>query len=108
MVNFYIVHELDSWSQHLNTDFNFRGCFLGGVKLNKNADPDKYSYSGYGTGLDTQLEYSLTDGSIGKNFIFGADMNSSVHIDNKGKSTLILDKGITQGLNYTLAAEALY
>ena len=35
-------------------------------------------------------------------------MTSSVHIDNKEKSILILDKGITQGLNQTLAAEALY
>ena len=35
-------------------------------------------------------------------------MTSSVHIDNKEKSILILDKGITQGLNHTLAAEALY
>ena len=35
-------------------------------------------------------------------------MTSSVHIDNKEKSILILDKGITQGLNQTLATEALY
>ena len=35
-------------------------------------------------------------------------MSSSVHIDNKGKNILILDKGPTQGLNYTLAAEAQY
>ena len=34
--------------------------------------------------------------------------SSSVHMDNKGKSVLILGKGITQGLNHTLTAENLY
>ena len=59
-----------------------------------NVDPDKYPYSGYDIGFDTQVEYSLTDGGVGKNvIIFGADMSSSVHTDNKGKSTLVLGKG---------------
>ena len=55
-------------------------------------------------------EFSLTDGSIGKNvIIFRADMSSSVHIDNKGKDTLILGNGLTQGLDDTmLTAEAQY
>ena len=30
--------------------------------------------------------------------IFGVDMSSSVHVDNKGKDILILGKGPTQGL----------
>ena len=39
--------------------------------------------------------------------IFGADMSSSVHIDNKNKYILILDKEPTQGLvDITLTAEA--
>ena len=39
--------------------------------------------------------------------IFGADMNSSVHVDNKNKDILILGEGITQGLDDTsLTAEA--
>ena len=55
-------------------------------------------------------EFSLTDGSIGKNvIIFRADMSSSVHIDNKEKDTLILGNGPTQGLDDTmLTAEAQY
>ena len=32
--------------------FTLKGCLLGGVKLAKNADPDKYVYNSYGTGLD--------------------------------------------------------
>ena len=47
---------------------------------------------------------------MGKNFvIFGADMNSSMHIDNKNKDILILDEGSTQGLaDTTSTAEAKY
>ena len=47
---------------------------------------------------------------MGKNdIIFGADMSSSVHIDNKGKDILILGFGPTQGLDdTTLTAEAQY
>ena len=40
---------------------------------------------------------------------FGADMNSPILVDNKGKSILILDEGPTQGLDDTkLQAEAKY
>ena len=39
--------------------------------------------------------------------IFGADMSSSVHVDNKGKDILILGEGLTQGLDdTTLTIEA--
>ena len=41
--------------------------------------------------------------------ILGADLNSSVHIDNKGKDILILGEGPTQGLDdTTLTADAKY
>ena len=40
--------------------------------------------------------------------IFGVDMSSSPHIDNKKKDFLILGKGPTQGLEHTLTAEILY
>ena len=52
----------------------------------------------------------MTDGSMGKNvFIFGADMSSSVHIDNKNKDISVLGEWATQGLNdTTLTAEALH
>ena len=41
--------------------------------------------------------------------IFGADMSSSVHVDNKGKDILILGEGTTQELDdITLTASAKY
>ena len=47
---------------------------------------------------------------MGKNvIIFGADMSSSVHIDNTNKDILILGEKLTQGLDdTTLTAEGKY
>ena len=60
-------------------------------QLAKNADPDKYIYTAYGIGFDQHSEFSLPDGSMGKNaIIFGVDMSLSVHTDNKKKDILIL------------------
>ena len=66
--------------------------------------------TGCDIGFDSQSEFLFSDGSYGKNvIIFGADMSSSVHVDNKGKNILILGEGPTQGLDYTtLTAEAKY
>ena len=72
------------------------------MKLNKNADPDKYKYSGYGIRFDSRSEFSLSKGSMRRNaIIFGADMSSSVHVDNKNKVILVLGEGTTQGLDDT-------
>ena len=52
---------------------------------------DKYRYSSYGIGFDSRSEFLFTDGKMGKNvIIFGADMSSSVHVNNKNKNILIL------------------
>ena len=76
MVNSLIVYELDTWSWDLNTDFALGDCLVRAVKLTKYAD--KYSCSG--RGFDLHSEFSLHDGSVGKNVItVGADMSSSAH-----------------------------
>ena len=69
MNNFFVVYELDTWSRDLNSNFTLRYCLLGGVKEAKNADPDKYVYTGYGIAFDLRLDFSLTDGTMGKIFI---------------------------------------
>ena len=40
--------------------------------------------------------------------IFGLDMSSSTHVDNKKKVILVLGKGPTQGLEHALTAEKMY
>ena len=76
--------------------------------ITKNANPDKYRYRGYSIEFDSRSKFSFADRSLGKNaIIFGDDMSSSVHIDNKNKDILILGEGPTEGLDdTTLTAEA--
>ena len=83
---------------------------FGSLRLTENAVPDKYKYSSYGIEFDSRSEFSLPDGRMGKNvIIFGVDMSSSVHIDNKGKDILVLGERTTQELDDTkLTAEAQY
>ena len=79
------------------------------VTLTKDADIDKYWYSGYGIGFDRRSSFSFPGGGFGQNvLIFGVDMSSSAHIDNKKKDILVLGKGPTQGLEHTLTAEKMY
>ena len=84
-------------------------CLFGAVTLTKNADIDKYGYSGYGIGFDRKSSFSFLGGGCGQNvIIFGAGMSFSAHIDNKKKYILILGKERTQGLQHTLTAEKMY
>ena len=69
-INLYISYILNPWLRNLNTDFTLKNCLLGYVKLTKNADPDKYKYSGYGIGFDSRSGCSLPDGSIRKMLLF--------------------------------------
>ena len=72
-----------------------KNSLLGAVKLVKNADIDKYKYSEYGIGFDRRRMFSVGNG-FGKNvIIFGADISSSVHLDNKRKDILVLVEGPT-------------
>ena len=77
--------------------------------MTKNAEIDKYVYSGYGIGFDRRPRFSFPGGGFGQNvLIFGVDMSFSAHIDNKKKDILVLRIGITQGLEHTLIAEKIY
>ena len=79
--------------------------------MTKNADRDKYKYSGYRIRFDTRASFTLSDSSgFGKNvIIFGVNMSSSAHADNKKKDILILGKGPMRILDdTTLTAEKEY
>ena len=105
VVNIYIVYELGASSSH-NNDPTLKNCLFGAVTLTKNADIDKYGYSGYGIGFDRRGSFSFPGGAFGQNIlIFGIDMSFSAHIDNKKKDILVLGMEPTQGLVNTLTAE---
>ena len=85
VVNIYIVYEL-SVSISNDNDPTLKNCLFGAITLTKNADIEKYGYSGYGIGFDRRGSFSFPGGGYGQNvLIFGADMSSSAHVDNKKK-----------------------
>ena len=71
------------WDRRYDDYPTLENSLLGTVKLVKNAEIDKYKYSGYGIGFDRHVTFSVPNG-FGKNvIIFGVDMSSSKHVDNK-------------------------
>ena len=105
VVDIYIVYGI---SKSFDTsDYpTLENYLFGTVTLTKNADIDRYKYSGYGIGFDRHGRFSFAGTALGRNvIIFGVDMSSSAKIDNKKKYFLILGKGPTQILEHTLSAE---
>ena len=83
VVNIYIAYELAASSSH-DSDPTLKNCLFGAVTLTKNADIEKYKYSGYSIGFYRRSSFSFTGGGFGQNvLIFCADMSTSIHIDNK-------------------------
>ena len=99
-----------SKSINMSNYLTLGNCLFGAVTLTKNAEIDKYKYSGYGIRFDRHGSFSSPSIGFGRNVIvFGVDMSSSTKIDNrKKKDILILGKGPTQGLEHTLSAEKMY
>ena len=102
----YIIYKLSSKIN--NFDFALEDCLFGAVKLTKNGDIDKWKYSGYGIGFHSS--FLFPDGSFAQNVvIFGADMSSGAHANNKTKNILVIGEVLTQGLDdATLTAEKKY
>ena len=72
IANIYIVYELGASGSNDNGP-TLKNCLFGAVTLTKNADIDKYRYSGYGIGFDRRSSISFPGGGFGQNvLIFGA------------------------------------
>ena len=86
-----------------------KNCLFDTVKLTKNTCIGKYGYSGYEIGFDRRSSFSFPGGGFGQIWsIYGADMSSSAHINDKKKDILVLGKRPTQGLEHRLTAEKIY
>ena len=108
IINIYIVYELAASSSH-TSDPTIKNCLFGAVTVTKSADIEKYKYSGYGIGFGRRSSFSFPSGRFGQNVLtFGANLSSSIHIDNKKKDKLVLGRGPTQGLESTLTTEKIY
>ena len=75
VVNIYIVYELGASSSNVN-DPTIKNCLFGAVTLTKNADIEKYKYSGYRNEFDRRSSFSFPSGGFGQNvLIFGSDIH---------------------------------
>ena len=59
VVNIYIFYELGASSSH-NNDSTLKDVLFGAFTLTKNADIDKYGYSGYGIGFDRKKIFFIS------------------------------------------------
>ena len=88
------------------SDPTLENCLFGAVSLTKNANINKYKYSGYEIRFDRHGSYSHASFGPGRNvIIFGVNMSSLTKTDNRKKDFLILCAGPTKGLEHTLNAE---
>ena len=75
VVNIYTVYEIIKVTNisKYNSNGNYptlENALFGGVNLTKNADIDKYKYSGYGIGFDRRSSSSFANDGLGRNVIF--------------------------------------
>ena len=100
VVNIYIVYEI-SKNYNISSYPTLENCLFAVVSLSKHVNIDQYKYSGYGTRFDRKGKFSFGNGFGSNVIIFGADMSSSVHANNRAKNILVLGEGFTQGLDDT-------
>ena len=68
-MNIYIVYELVASTSH-SSEPTLKNCLFGAVTLTKNANIEKYKYSGYGIGFDRGSSFSFPGGGFGQNVLF--------------------------------------
>ena len=90
IVNIYFVYK--SIPDTKDSGITLENGLLGAVRL-----------TGYGIGFDSRGSFSHPSGGYGRNVgIFGADMSSSAHANNKTRSILVLGKDFIQGIDNTI------
>ena len=103
-VNIYIVYEINR-NFGISSYPTLENILFGVVKLTKHPDFDQCKYSGYGFEFDRKGFFSLGNEICRNVTIFGVDISSSPHIDNKKKDILIVVKCPTQELEHTPTAK---
>ena len=96
IVNIYIVYELSASSSH-SDDPTLKDCLFDAVTLTKNADIDRYGYSGYGIEFDRKSIFSFPSSGFGQNvIIFEVDMTSSARVDLTAEKMYSIDFTVTK------------
>ena len=101
IVNIYIVYEINKEDNTIISDPILENCLFGAVNLTKHVNIDKYGYSSHGIGFDRKGSFSFLNGGYGQNvIIFGVDMSSSIHIDNKKRHINTRKRSNTRIIDY--------
>ena len=105
IVNIHLVYRL---SPSVTSDIIPENCLFGPVKIIKILKIN--TYSGYGIAFDSKGIFSHISGGYGENvIIFGTDLSSSVHANNRANNILVFGKNLIQGINSTtIYAEKMY
>ena len=83
-VNIYIVYKTIKTNPISNSYPIVQNCFVGEIGFIKNSTINEFKYNGYGIRFDSKGTFSHSSGGFGLNvLIFGVDMSSSVHTNNK-------------------------
>ena len=108
IANYYIVYTTNPRTN--SSRIVLENCLFGKIKMTKNDVTDRYKYQGHGLRFDLSRIFSHPDGGDGKNVvIFGVDMTSSKHANNKTKDVLVLGHGRIQKIDDTkIYAEKMY
>ena len=101
IVSIYIAYEVNKKDNTIISDPILENCLFGAVTLTKHVNIDRYGYSGYGIGFDRKGSFSFSGGGYGQNvLLFGVDMSSSPHIDNKKRHISISIRSNTRIRTY--------
>ena len=85
IVNICIAYEI-SKNYNISSYPKLKNCLFAALSLTKHVDINQYKYSGYGIGFDRKVKFSFGNGFGRHCIIFGADMSSYVHANNKTKN----------------------
>ena len=70
VINLYISYTLRPQLRNSNINFTLGNCLFGSVKINKNADLDKYKYIGHSIEFGCRSDFYLHMKAMEKTFLF--------------------------------------
>ena len=106
IANIYVVYERSSYI--ISSTISFHNCLLGAITVtrNGNIDTNKHKYSGYGLAFSSKTYLHKDSGKRAYDLIiFGADLSSSAHAENKKNNVLVLGENSVKLNNTTIIVE---
>ena len=84
--------------------FELKICFFGATSIVKNSDKEKLKYSSYWIAFDGAGSWNIGNGFAKSVAIFGVDVSSLTHADNRKNNFVVLGESPTYGINGNFAS----